>query len=510
MQAKDKKFQDWIDQLKRFLSKPKGIAIVAAAAFALCIVLGLGISNVVFGDEGDQDVDAPTVTATPEAADDSAYDAQADKLDVEKFTDTILPETEDAGQDYVDNTLFVGDSNTARYMNYGFVTLDNGIGVIGMSASQITTLPSVKFKGNKGLVTIDKAIPVIQPQRVVFAFGTNDLSGKPETYVEIYEKAIKKCYDAYPYFDIIISAIPPVDRYRDYNYISMQNVDKFNAALVGMCEKNGWKFLNTTEVLKDEETGFGKTDYTVYDGLHLSKEGVSAVFDHIRTHAYETEDRRPKPLKKKVERGETPPDLIMKDPVKHDGPHAKPSATPSATPDFVQVSFKAGQGGTIRGTQEQKVPYAGTCETVEAIPNEGYAFKKWSCTVGRLNPEEAKLTFTIPGKTGEFNAIMVEAHFVKVEPTPKPTPTEQPEAPVTPPAGNSEGANPSPDVDSNVPDTSPGVTPDGPSESTEEPNTPSEQVTPSEPEQPEPVEPQQPAEPTTPEIPEAPQDPANP
>ena len=263
MQPKDKKLQDWIAQLKNFLSKPYGIAVAVAVVFAVCILLGIGISHVVFGD--DKPTEVVTATATPEDADDSAYDAEADKLNVEQFTGTILPETEDAGQEYVDNTLFVGDSNTARYMNYGFVTLDNGIGVIGMNAGQITTLPSVKFKGNKSLVTIDKAIPVIQPQRVVFAFGTNDLTSKPETYIETYEKAIKKCYDVYPYFDIIVSAIPPVDRYRDYTYISMQNVDKFNAALVEMCEKNDWKFLNTTEVLKDEETGFGKTDYTVYD-----------------------------------------------------------------------------------------------------------------------------------------------------------------------------------------------------------------------------------------------------
>lgn len=431
MQPIDKKLQDWIAQLKNFLSKPYGIAIAVAVVFAICIALGSGISYMVFRD--DQPSDVVTATETPEDADDSAYDAQADKLDVDQFTGTILPETEDAGQEYVDHTLFVGDSNTARYMNYGFVTLDNGIGVIGMNAGQITSLPSVKFKGNKNLVTIDKAIPVIQPQRVIFAFGTNDLTSKPETYIKTYETAIKKCYDAYPYFDVIISAIPPVDRYRDYTYISMQNVDKFNAALVEMCEKNGWKFLNTTEVLKDAETGFGKTDYTVYDGLHLSKEGVTEVFDYIRTHAYETEDRRPKPLKKKVERGETPPDLIMKDPVKHNGPHATPTATPTATPAAVQVIFKAGEGGTIQGAKEQKVSYSGTCETVEAIPNEGYTFEKWSCTIGHIDTDaikQEKLAFTVPGSIGEETSITVVAHFVQAKATATPTvmPTASPTA----------------------------------------------------------------------------------
>ncbi len=486
MQPKDKKLQDWIAQLKKFLSKPRGIAIAVAAVLTVCIVLGIGISHVVFGD--DKPMDVVTATETPEDADDSTYDAQADMLNVNQFTGTILPETEDAGQEYVDNTLFVGDSNTARYMNYGFVTLDNGIGVIGMNAGQITTLPSVKFKGNKSLVTIDKAIPEIQPQRVIFAFGTNDLTSKPETYIETYEKAIKKCYDAYPYFDVIVSAIPPVDRYRDYTYISMQNVDKFNAALVGMCEKNGWKFLNTTEVLKDEETGFGKTDYTIYDGLHLSKEGVEEVFNYVRTHAYEAEDRRPKPLKAKAERGETPPDLIMKDPVKHDGPHATPTATPTATPAVVQVVFKASEGGTIQGVKEQNVPYGGTCETVVAVPNEGYTFEKWSCTIGHIDADAIgweKLSFTVPGSMGGETSITVVAHFVQDQATATPTveptavPTAEPTA--TPPETETPVApETSPEAETPVvPETPPAPeTPVVP----ETPTTPEAPVTPETPE----------------------------
>ena len=48
---------------------------------------------------------APQATANPEAG----------FLDVSAYQGTVLEETPDAGEDYIQETLFVGDSNTVRY-----------------------------------------------------------------------------------------------------------------------------------------------------------------------------------------------------------------------------------------------------------------------------------------------------------------------------------------------------------------------------------------------------------
>ena len=45
----------------------------------------------------------------------------------------------------------------------------------------------------------------------------------------------------------------------------MTQVDAYNAALIQMCEENGYKFLNSAEVLRDDATGWAKTDYTLSD-----------------------------------------------------------------------------------------------------------------------------------------------------------------------------------------------------------------------------------------------------
>lgn len=396
--------------LAKLRTNPTAVLALCAAAILLTTVVTLAAVNRARQNAaGSTASSAGSQTAgsqmsTPSGGEEDERYESSD-LDTEAYSDTILPLTEDAGEEYIKDTLFIGDSNTVRYMSYGFAELEHAIGVIGMGASDARTLKSVKFKSYAEMVTIPKAITIMQPQRIIIGFGTNNLTGDLDTYIKEYTKTIKAIYDAYPYCSIIVSAIPPVDKHRDYPKVTMQNVDEFNEALVEMCEKNGWKFLNTTEVLKDKKTGFCKTEYTVQDGLHLSKEGVSALFNYVRTHAYETEDLRPKPLKSVPTRGETPPDLIVKDPLKVEG--GRPNEVTK-----VQISFTADEGGTVSGTAEQSIEPGKQAETVTAVPNEGYEFAGWSCTVGRI--EDVKnpvLTFTVPGDAASYGGVFVTASF---------------------------------------------------------------------------------------------------
>ena len=63
-------------------------------------------------------------------------------------------------------------------------------------------------------------------------------------------------------------------------------------ALLNMCEQLGVKFLNTAEVLKGEN-GYGQPDYYTDGDIHLKSAGLKAALNYLRTHAYQTEDRRP-------------------------------------------------------------------------------------------------------------------------------------------------------------------------------------------------------------------------
>ena len=235
-----------------------------------------------------------TVPSVSRSEGDMQYDKADNSIDKTVFTGTVLPEGPDAGAAYLEETLFIGDSNTVRMYAYGMVPLENYMGEEGMGVEGVTGVRCVYFKNDPSVYTIPGAIAKVQPRRIVMTFGTNDASGQmsQENFIAAYKKAIAAIQKEYPYCDIIINAIPPVAKVRSYPDITMQTVDRFNKALVQMAKELGLPFLDTSEVLRGED-GFAKADYMIEDGLHLRKAAVYAILNYVRTHPYETEDRRP-------------------------------------------------------------------------------------------------------------------------------------------------------------------------------------------------------------------------
>lgn len=318
---------------------------------------------------------------------------------------TVLPQTPDAGRSYVDETLFIGDSNTARYMMYAdetgtaFTSLKNNIGVVSMGAGAITTLKCEQFKGDSQMYTIPDAVAKLKPKRIIICFGTNNLGGSSTDatgFISTYEKGLKAIVDAWPYADLIVSAIPPLDKQRENTNLTMTQVDAYNAALVKMCEENGFKFLNSSEVLRDSATGWARTDYTLSDGVHLSKTAVTAYFEYVRTHAYITEDRRPQPLGTIPTPDGVPANLISEDPIAVRG--AK-----------VPLEFVATHGGSLSGATSQLVKKGGTSSAVTAVPAEGFVFAGWTSSTGATY-SSATIQFTMPADANA-GGVVLTAHF---------------------------------------------------------------------------------------------------
>lgn len=352
----------------------------------------------------------------------------ADKLDAADYVGTILPQTEDAGQAYLDETLFIGDSNTMRYMMYGpedseepFTTIDNNIGVVSMGVQQITSLKCENFVGRASAVTIPEAVKIMQPRRIIIGFGTNNLSMNTDDYIAKYRDGLYAIEEAYPYTDIIVCAVPPLDQQRSNTALTMNKVDSFNAALAEMCEQEGYKFLDTSEALEDPSTGWAKTDYTLSDGVHLSQAGVRALFDYIRTHAYITEDRRPKPLNEIPAVKGVTPNLIEKDPIAVRGSDDEDEdEETNSLGKKVPVEFTAGEGGSIKGKTTQLVLRGELCDTIVAQAEDGWEFDYWTATIGSTGNSAETLTFRVPGNA-DANGVVLKAHFKRVEASPSPT-----------------------------------------------------------------------------------------
>ena len=265
---------------------------------SLMLLASVGVAFFLVGGFGSSEDAASDSAVEPESIiTESGYNKEENTIDTTAYSATILPESSDAGQTYVDETLFLGDSNTARmYRMFDFCTYDNAIGSVGMSAKSLATYACVELNNSGSYVTMAKAVAGMQPKRVIITFGTNDLSPsyKAADFVKNYQTGIESIVEAYPSVDILINAIPPLGQQHSNQSLTQTQVDEYNKALVEMCQEKDWKFLNSAEVLKDSVTGYAKSGYVeTSDGIHLTRTAMDALFNYIRTHSYITEDDRP-------------------------------------------------------------------------------------------------------------------------------------------------------------------------------------------------------------------------
>ena len=346
-------------------------AIFVCAICALAILITASVTYVLLHTKGGggagevQQVEEPDDLAT--------------HYQVNTESSALLTETDDAGQSYLDETLFLGDSNTVRLYNNGLITLQQFCAKEGIGIQDALSEELVTFKGTDQRYTMAQAVAMMKPRRVVITLGTNDNGMEVETFIGYYTQLVQEIQASYPYTEIIVNTVPPVPQdHSNYPSTSQEKIDDFNMALLTMCENLGVKFLNSAEVLKDPATGFGQDDYYISGDIHLKSSGLKAMLNYLTTHAYETEDRRPDTSNiptRTLEYTSNPSD-----------PVAAPSSSSSEVAgEAFEARYRIDQtGGTLTSgdtSGETSLRFDVTGEqsvTVTAVPDDGYFFVNWS------------------------------------------------------------------------------------------------------------------------------------
>ncbi|MBR2806749.1 MAG: hypothetical protein IKE18_08230 [Oscillospiraceae bacterium] len=224
----------------------------------------------------------------------------------EEYTSVILGESPNAGDNYIQDTLFVGDSNTVRLSYFGIVPSNSSAGIVGIGIKDISSIKGVFFYDlAESPTTVMRAVELMQPRRIIINFGTNDVyRNNVKDFIDAYREAIAQLQKTYPYADIIIDAIHPVGASGEYPDVKQSVIDDYNEALVDLADELGLHFLNSCEVLKGTN-GYAKTGYVEPDGIHLTKEAMKVYVDYVKTHSHIVEDTRPAvtnvPRKKEVD-----------------------------------------------------------------------------------------------------------------------------------------------------------------------------------------------------------------
>ena len=367
-------------------------AVLVCVVCALAALLTVGITLTLLKRGKPETPGTPADSVPTDTTGDGESTDLANHYQIDNTSSALLTETADAGTEYLDSTLFLGDSNTVRLYNNGLISLQQFCAKEGIGTQVALNEGIITFKNDTTHYTIAQAVAKMKPRRVVMTFGTNDTGMEVADFISNYTALVQAIRESYPYTDIIVNTIPPIPAdHSTYPHMDQAKIDDFNMALLNMCEQLGVKFLNTAEVLKGEN-GYGQLDYYTDGDIHLKSAGLKAALNYLRTHAYQTEDRRPDTnnIPTRTLEYVSNPSSAVQAPSSEEPASSSESESVSSS-ETASVKFEAryqvekSGGGTLScGNESGKtsltygITDASQSLTVTATPAEGHVFVKWS------------------------------------------------------------------------------------------------------------------------------------
>ena len=371
-------------------------AVLVCILCVLAVLLTFGITTTLLKKGGEE----PAPSVSESVADPTSGEDLSGHYQIDNASTALLTETADAGTDYLNDTLFLGDSNTVRLYNNGLISLQQFCAKEGIGTQVALNEGIVTFKRDSNHYTIPQAVAMMKPRRVVMTFGTNDTGMEVSDFIAHYTALIQAIQQSYPYTDIIVNTVPPVPAdHSNYPHMDQAKIDDFNMALLDLCEQLGVRFLNSAEALKGSD-GYGIADYYTSGDIHLKSAGLKAVLNYLRTHALQTEDRRPDTNNiptRTMEYVSNPSSAVAapsseavssSESQAESASSSESSSSESTSEDKkYEARYRVDKngGGTLsvgNDTGNSSVTYTVTDPdksiTVTAVPAEGHVFVKWS------------------------------------------------------------------------------------------------------------------------------------
>lgn len=371
-------------------------AVLVCILCVLAVLLTFGITTTLLKKGGEE----PAPSVSESVADPTSGGDLSGHYQIDNASTALLTETADAGTDYLNDTLFLGDSNTVRLYNNGLISLQQFCAKEGIGTQVALNEGIVTFKKDSNHYTIPQAVAMMKPRRVVMTFGTNDTGMEVSDFIAHYTALIQAIQQSYPYTDIIVNTVPPVPAdHSNYPHMDQAKIDDFNMALLDLCEQLGVRFLNSAEALKGSD-GYGVADYYTSGDIHLKSAGLKAVLNYLRTHALQTEDRRPDTNNiptRTMEYVSNPSSAVAapsseavssSESQAESASSSESSSSESTSEDKkYEARYRVDKngGGTLsvgNDTGNSSVTYTVTDPdksiTVTAVPAEGHVFVKWS------------------------------------------------------------------------------------------------------------------------------------
>jgi lysophospholipase L1-like esterase len=237
----------------------------------------------------------PADVFVPSAGTEPPPDAEASvsPADVMSFATatSLIEETPDMGEAYLNRITFLGDSLTYGLKVYGMLSGGKNTEQVWTPANGTFTLANQSFftvvyptTGEE--IPVRTAVERAQPDILIINLGVNGVSFMDEEYFKKeYVSLIKDVRSLSPNTKIILQSILPVaENYKAKKSINNEKITAANGWILEIAAENGLRYLDTNSALSGDD-GWLPRKYESGDGMHLTPAGYRAELENIRTHA---------------------------------------------------------------------------------------------------------------------------------------------------------------------------------------------------------------------------------
>ena len=260
-------------------------------SIALIICLVLAVFAVIFASVLGNHTSKPEAAATtPVTAEPTAYVAPVE--DTTTVSAAALPETPDAGAEYVDGIFFLGDQSLKALTDGGMLTGADASKQVWVPADGRLPLQALDTTSYHSPVTGNNAPPadialVNKPAvMIIFPSPDNGNMASHDELIAAYASLISAIQEQSPDTKIILSALTPIAASYEYEDLTNEKLEEINGWIAEAAEQAGVKFLDVFDGLLNSQ-GFLSEEYHDGDALHLNAAGMEAWLNYVKTHAYQ-------------------------------------------------------------------------------------------------------------------------------------------------------------------------------------------------------------------------------
>ena len=271
----------------------KNDALYSFWSAALIVCLVLAVFAVIFASVvGNHSSASASATPTPVIATPTPPPIQTTKtITSAGDSDAALPESGDAGEEYIDSIYFLGDKALNALKDESMLTGADASKQVWVPAEGRLLMQELADTTYRSPVTGNNApaadIAKVNTPAVIVIFPSPDNANMvdKDEMIASYTTLIQAIQEQSPDTKIILSSLTPLAASYEFEDLTNEIIEEINTWIASAAEQNGVRYLDAYMGLLNPQ-GYLSEEFHDGDSMHLNADGMGVWLDYVRTHAW--------------------------------------------------------------------------------------------------------------------------------------------------------------------------------------------------------------------------------